>query len=480
MKRIVLAVLASVAFTALGLSAAPANALTGPPEPTSMAQGNLFSLDHMDFEDAADLGAVSSSNATITQGTGTTMLHNAALKDTVPATGNTVFKLANGNEISVVPGAQYRVGSYFHTPTVTGDTVTFAFGGYDSSGVWQGWTSGATDTLANTANWQYESDVITVPSTVTNVIGVRVTITGTVSGDIVRMDEAYLASQRAGIAIGAHGDHCGDGTCGSYSTTDWLDANQTSPPGIGPLQVNKEFFGSGDGLTWSATHCADIENSLPQAQWPVCIIAYKDTLTQAQMTAFLQAIPADQPVDVVPHQEPEGDYPTGADFVSYFEGQYTLYKAAGNFPNVMFIDDSASYPYKADTFGCSYTVPTAFTDGYAIDDYESKVDGKAMNVNVDRGGAFTTWDNCVKDNQRPIGIAEEGYDQGTSSNVANTPAALSADSTYLSGLPDVQGTPVLFRAYWDTNFGGAGGNWKLSNSTEVTEWQRELALNGGF
>lgn len=479
--RSALAALPAAALAAGIATAAPAHALTGPPEPTSMAQGNLFSLGDSDFESGVG-NTVSYANATLTQGTGTTMLHNSSLKDTVPATGTTAWRMANGHEITVVPGAHYRIGAYFHSPAVSGDTVTWAIGGYNSSGTWQGWTSGTTDTLANTSGWQYASDVITIPSPVTNVIGVRVTITGARAGDVVRMDEASFASQRAGIAVGSEGNHCGDGTCGSYSATDWLDANATSPPGIGPLQVNKEFYQPGDGLpVFSSSICAGIEGSLRQAQWPVCIIAYKDQVSQAAMTAFMQSVPAAQQVVLVWHQEPEGDFTSGSVFVSDWEAQYAEYKAAGNFANISMDMDSASYPYKnGKSGGCSYIVPGSQTDGYLMDFYESTVDGNAMPNNVDRGSAWTTWLNCVKGNGKPIGIAEEGYDQGTTSNINNTPTAEAADSSYLAGLPDTIGNPVLFRTYWDTNVGGTSGNWMLSDPAEVNAWQAEEALNGGF
>lgn len=467
------------------MAAPAAHALTGPPEPTSSALGNAFSLDHSDFENASNLGALSSSNASLSQGTGTTMLHNSSLKDVVPATGNTVWKQANGNEISVVPGATYRVGAYFHTPTVAGDTLTWAVGGYNSSGVWQGWTSGATDTLANTSAWQWVTSKIVIPTSVTNVIGVRVTITGTQAGDVIREDEASFSSVRPAVAIGFRGNSCLDGNCTSNTAADWLATNSTTPPGMGPGQANKEFYGAGEGLpVFGSSACHGIENGISDhTKWPVCIIAYKDQVSQATMTAFMNSVPADQQVVLVYHQEPEGDYASGSTFVSEFSSQYALYKAAGNFENVSMVMDSASYPYKnGKSNGCSYIVPATSTDGYLMDFYESTVDGQAMNVNVDRGSAWTLWLSCVSGNGRPIGVAEEGYAQNTTANQSNTVAAMRADNTYLSNLPDTITGPVMYRAYWDTNNGpGSGTPWALDNSHgAISEWQSELAQNGGY
>lgn len=473
---------------ALGMMAAPAaHAATFPPEPTSFAQGNLFSLNHYDFENASDLGAVSVSNATVSQGTGTTMLHNSSLKVTTTAAGNTVWKQADSHSMAVKPGASYRVGEYFHSPAVAGDTVTYALGGYSSSGVWQGWTSGSAKTLANTPNWQYVTSVITIPSTVSQVVGVRVTETGTQAGDITRVDEATFSSDRAAVAIGAVGDHCGDGSCGNYTATDFLHANATSPsPGaIGPLQTTKEFYGSGNGLpVFSNSVCSGIEAGISDhTKWPVCIIAYKDQVSQATMTAFMQSVPADQQVVLVYHQEPEGDYASGSTFVSEFTSQYAEYRAAGNFENITMVDNAASYPYKNGAIGCTYIVPPASTDGYAIDFYEATVDGKNVSQNVDRGTAWVNWANCVKGQGKPLGIFEQGYKQDTTSNVNNTIPAMQADDTYLRAAPDTLGQAFLYRDYWDTDYGGSSvgpPDNMLTTSAEVAQWQANETENGGY
>jgi hypothetical protein len=463
--------------------AGTASALTGPPEPTSYAQGNLVSLDHSDFENASNLGAAVSTNAALSQGTGTTMLHTSALKDTVPATGTTAFKLATGNEITVVPGAQYRVGAFVHPPAVTGDTLQWSFGGYSASGVWQGWTNGPVQTLANTPNWQYVSTVLTIPASVTNVIGVKATFTGTQAGDVIRMDEFTVSSNRSAVAVGAVGNHCNDGTCNNYTASDFLADNQTTDPGIGPLQTTKEFFQPGDGLpVFSNTVCSRIEAQITNhAQWPVCMVAYKDQVSQATMTAFMQSVPADQQVILIYHQEPEGDYASGSTFVSEWNAQYSKYQAAGDFENISMDMDSASYPYKSGAAqGCSYIVPGANTDGYLFDYYESTVDGNNVSQNSNRGVGWVNWLNCVKVNGKPLGIAEQGYDQGTTSSVNNTPTAERADQTYLSALPDSIGLPFLYRDYWNTNVGGAGGNWQFTTAAERSEWRAEEAANGGY
>jgi hypothetical protein len=143
--------------------------------------------------------------------------------------------------------------------------------------------------------------------------------------------------------------------------------------------------------------------------------------------------------------------------------------------------DSASYPYKSGAAqGCSYIVPGANTDGYLFDYYESTVDGNNVSQNSNRGVGWVNWLNCVKVNGKPLGIAEQGYDQGTTSSVNNTPTAERADQTYLSALPDSIGLPFLYRDYWNTNVGGAGGNWQFTTAAERSEWRAEEAANGGY
>jgi hypothetical protein len=471
----------------LGLMAAPAaHATTGTPEGIG-SPGNGLSYADADGLPGFNWSAIS--NATLSSDTSNSYLHGQSLRDNLPAAGTSSFGLGN-QQIPVTGGAQYRFGAYIQNSPTGSMSLATSVTPYDSSGTALTPVSCGSLGLATDGLWHYRWYSCTMPSNAASIIGGPVeTLTGAGLHQNLRLDEISFESMRAATAIGSEGDHCADGTCGSYSAADWIDSNSTGSTGIGPLQVNKEFFGVGAGLTWSSTKCAGIEaNYTDHRQWPICIVAYKDQVSAATLDAFMAAVPADQAVTLVFHQEPEGDFTSGSVFVGQFETQYNNYlasQATSVKPNITMVMDSASFPYKGSGAGtdCSYIVPATETDGYYMDFYESTVDGNAIPSNSDRGSAWLKWQSCgVTSSGKPVGIAEEGYDQSTSSNRANTPAAMSADAAYLQGYAGTFHQLMAVRTYWWTDFGGAGGSWHFDNtacSGCQDLWKSLETANGG-
>lgn len=488
--------LAGLAVTGLaGLSMAavsPAGALTGPPEPASYGKANLISYGNSDFESGVG-NWVGYSNAVLTQGTGTTMLHNSALKDTVPAAGSTAWKL-DTNELAT-PGANvYRAGEYLSDPVPAGDTVAFALGTYDSAGAWKGWVTSSAQTLSSNTSWQYVHGDITVPSGVAYAIGLRVTLTGAAAAQVIRTDAVTLAPLRPALIMGARG-----GTGNSLSI--WEGGNTA----IGPLQDNKIFYSGALPSAFSGSDCSDLYNAGHKV---VCILAFKATMTQAQFASFLAGVPADQHIIFVPHQEPEnGDYTSGAAFVSYFTDQAAKIRAAAaDAPNIEVWQDSSGSGYLNGHPGadCSYIVPPAQgngdggADGYAIDYYQEKnTTGNAI-PSGQNPARWSNWINCISTGSaatagtppRPIGLGEFGYGinggpgsctgSGTEST-RNT--ALGNDLSGFQNLTESNGAMVKVLSYWwvdDSLIEGPCRDWNFpASSSTGTTWHGFITQNGG-
>jgi hypothetical protein len=496
-RRRVAALLAAAGLASLAIlavPAVPAFAGLGTPQAGPFPVGNLLSYANSDFE-GTPVNYISVSNATLSQST-VKYLHSHSLRDTVAAAGTSSFKLQEGTgptQINVTNPATYTIGGYFKlSSSAAGQTVQFSLGCYDSTGKWIGWQDTPVESLAGATTWQYAEGQVTVPSGCANVQdSPKVTLGGMAASETVNLDEFVFKSYRGAETIGAHGDACADGSCHDYTAADWLASDSTGSSGIGPLQIDKEFIPAGSGLSWPGTVCKAIEGGLPQSQWPICIVAYMDQVSQATMTAFMQAIPAAQQVILVYHQEPEGDSFSGScgtggpEFVCEWNAQYAEYQTAGDFPNITMVMNAGSFQYKTGNTGagCSFLPPGADVDGYAIDFYEQTVDGNNVASNVNRGDAWTNWTNCILNtigNHKPIGMFEQGYDQGTTSNQQNTPTAIVADQSYLENYPASHGQPVNWWNYWWSDYGGAGGSWRFDNTYgAMNKWKANETANGG-
>jgi hypothetical protein len=218
MKRSIMAVLAAVAVAALGIPASHiVAARAASVEPTSWGAANLLSAADSDFESGVS-GWEASSNTTVSQNTSSAFHGDASMELTATAAGSQAAKAEmNGNQINVTGGDEYRISAWVQTGSaVSGRTVTFALGSYNSSNNWLGWTSGSTVTLSSTTGWQYVSELITEPSTASYVLGSpRLTEAGVSANETLKVDEVLFEPYRAATIIGAE-DNSGD--CGQFST----------------------------------------------------------------------------------------------------------------------------------------------------------------------------------------------------------------------------------------------------------------------
>jgi len=519
-----LAGIAAAGLLAAGLSAVapvPARASggvqTGPSE-----VGNLLDYANTDFE--GTLGNwVSNSNATLTDDPNHQFLHNDSLLDTATTAGVSSFKISgtpNAIDITVKPGATYRVGAYFKVPAADGQTVQFTLSCYDQNGNYIGVVNGKANALLNTTKWQYSEDDIKVPPITGNTSSCatvqgspKVTLNGLAAGAAVNMDEVIFAPDRSALIIGAHGETGLDGKS-SYTGQDWIDTNNI----IGPLQSDKEFYGNSSPTLpsqWTATsnNCYSIEQSIgstqaDEAEWPACVINLADFETEAQIQAFFTGLPAAQMAVLIYKDEPEGDTfsncpatpaPVGnaANYVCYFdlESGYIRQAAAavGDVPNVFVAMDSSTYQYgngaddSAGT-GCGWIPTTSYTDFYLADHYDPGADGQSLpnensttpgDPSTTNGQKWSNWLSCVQSINKPLGLAEYGLDCTTNPDQSVVTQEMSADNTYLGAIPGAT-EPTIMWAYWFSDAGSSTPGCVFNNTNgAITQWQDDETQNGG-
>lgn len=449
LRRYVAALGGLVAILAAGCSGGPANqarahAAVRPcpriqsharvAEPASLGGANLVSYRAADFESGSG-NWVSVTNARLSTVTKVSFLHRASLQDVLGISGGSSFELGHGNRISVQPGRAYRIGAYFEIPPVAGRTVAFDAGAYNRSGKWLGWVHSGPVHLNSTGKWQYASEVLTMPVNACYVLdSPRVTYSGGRAGEVVHMDEVLFTPDRAAVLIGADAGRSG-------AVAEWMTANKS----IGALQLDKIFYPRALPVSYRGSTCAGLPKKV------VCLVAYKTPTVH--VGSFVSSIPAGRTVVMIFHQEPEGDFPSGQDFVGQFEHQSALIRRAANgAPNMFVADDAGTSRYQPGYPGadCSYIPPAAYTDFYFADHYEPRPTGLDL-PKGQQGGDWARWLSCVEPMHKPIGLAEYGL--GTCSargNVAREQALLS-DSSYLKSLPAVIRAPVLIWNYWWVN-----------------------------
>jgi hypothetical protein len=491
-----LAALATSGLLTTGLAtvaAAPVQAASGSGQFGSSEVGNLLVYANTDFE-----GTIGNwtpvSNSRLADDTGQAFLHADSLRDAALAKGASSFQLGRGHSAIAVklPGKKYRLGAYFKAPAVSGQTVQFSVGCAGSPGV--RWSKGTVSKLQSTGIWQYSEDDIAVPAGCTNAPGSpRVTLGGLATRATVNMDEVIFAPYRAAVIIGAHGLAGADGHYG-YDAQDWADANSK----IGPLQSDKEFFQPTQQLpaTWNdpKNDCYGIEKILgtsDSASWPVCVISHQYQETEPGLAAFFKAMPPQQMVIMVFHNEVEDDWKevSGSQFASQFHTQSQNVRAAaaadGLTSRVFVAEDSSDYQYGTLSLNdhgdprpgqCPYIVPSSDTDFYLVDHYDNNMSGQGSSLpdeSGQQGAEWRDWLSCVQSHGKPIGLGEYGFN--CKSGSPNDPAvtqAITSDGRYLQSASTWQHEPTIMWAYWyGSNATHPGNSCVFTNPKTIAEWK---------
>ncbi len=233
----------------------------------------------------------------------------------------------------------------------------------------------------------------------------------------------------------------------------------TADAQIGPGKVTREFYGT------LPTTFSDF--GLPLGV--KIVVSYK-TLT-TNVAAYLRSIPAGRDVELAFHHEPEGDYTTGAQFVSEFNGQEQVAHAAA--PAVPFDYIGLSYHYMTgqDT---SWLPPAA--DRYYVDSYQRGGTGYSKIQPLPQTPQFVNFAASLKAaGHRFDGFTEYGrgvIPTGGVISVADVSArqqVYSTDRAYIdSTLRPATPHPFVW-AYWYTS--GSAGQWRLLDGASQQAWR---------
>lgn len=226
---------------------------------------------------------------------------------------------------------------------------------------------------------------------------------------------------------------------------------------IGPVDASRWFSG-GSNATLPSTFTRKYAGTAIPASADVW--ASFNTATDANLRSYVTS--ADPGTKMVLHHEPEGDFSSGAAYVSWFDRERAVIKAAN--PNMPVVHAAAAYGYRANGEGadCSYVPKDA--DIYTIDTYRRTAADMVPLAQDDR---FQRWLSCVPAG-KPIGITEYGRGVApfTSQMNALRAANIAKDATYLRSNP--AGHKAVVWMYWWTS--GGAGNWRFTDQASINAW----------
>lgn len=245
----------------------------------------------------------------------------------------------------------------------------------------------------------------------------------------------------------------------------WVDANKT----IGPLQTDRVFYRTLPTSYWDDNYCSGLPASV------MCIVSYKTPTTN--VASYVSSVPKTRPFQITFNHEPEGgDFSSGASFVSQFEQQVDIIRAAANASGrtnvkpVMIAGSSYQYAKpERNGYNCSYIPPAKYVSHYYADIYDYDV------VGLQNLPGFQRWLQCTSGLHRTRGITEMGIAPTFCSISGLTRTqVLRRNVNYL---PTVMPKMFMLEYWWvDTRVtDGTCGDWKFTDSTTINLWKNILA-----
>jgi hypothetical protein len=227
---------------------------------------------------------------------------------------------------------------------------------------------------------------------------------------------------------------------------------------IGPVKASRWFSG-GSGATLPATFTRAYAGTAiaPTAN----VWASFNTASEANLRSYVAS--ADPGTKMVLHHEPEGDFPSGADYVKWFDAQAAIIHDASDLPCV---HAAAAYEYRSGGVGVDGSWVPDSADIYTIDTYRRTL---ADMVPLEQDDRFQRWLALVQPKGKPIGITEYGrglIGQGAATD-AKRAELIAIDGDYLRSL----GAVVWM--YWWTS--GSAGNWRFTDQASIDAWRSQAA-----
>jgi hypothetical protein len=238
----------------------------------------------------------------------------------------------------------------------------------------------------------------------------------------------------------------------------WNAANTA----IGPLRTDRVFYQTLPSNYWADRDCSGLPAKV------MCIVSYKTPTTN--VAAYVKSIPSGRPVIMVFYHEPEGGgFSTGSAFVTAFEAQSNLIRAAAGRSNIqvaMVAGTSRQYANRSGRgWDCSYIPSARYVNHYFADIYDPTGDL------LENDPGFTRWRYCTAGRHRSRGITEWGIGPTRCITSGLTRAEVMArDEQWLLGPFPLM---YLLEYWWVDNSatGGACADWKFSSPAEVSAWK---------
>lgn len=230
---------------------------------------------------------------------------------------------------------------------------------------------------------------------------------------------------------------------------------------LGPLENQRLFWKASLPANFTKTPGHDLPKGV------TAVVSYKEPTTNVK--SFLQSIPADRPVIMIYHHEPEEEYGgNGKKFVAEFVAQSKLIRSVAG-ANVKVAMAAMTYQYDKNRngVGCDYIPPPESVDYYLADNYVDTPDGDGLAKDPEWLG----WLGCVEGKGKPLGLAEYGL--GTGAGNAVRAQTMRRDDAYIkANFPD-----FVIWSYWWVDMGGKQ-NYKFTDAAGIAAW-KSISLGGG-
>jgi hypothetical protein len=271
---------------------------------------------------------------------------------------------------------------------------------------------------------------------------------------------------------------------------------------IGPGTVAEIFYNTTLN-PWTSVSSSGITPSVLVAAYPnvIPILCWNDSMTQAQMTTFINSVPAGQTVILCWRQEAENDasFANGGEFLNGVAGNSLLagwndqankIRSAKGTKNILTAVSSTwgRYMPTGNATDGSWLPPLSLTDYYFFHVYQHQAGGFQNGATtwptqgLANHSGYQTWKNLVKAKGGKMGITEYGVDlDAGSASVRATRIAL--DYNYLkNAFAGGSDSPFQLFAllYWWHNMANANTDYKFTDTTAINQWKAfsaEVAAN---
>lgn len=271
---------------------------------------------------------------------------------------------------------------------------------------------------------------------------------------------------------------------------------------IGPGTMAKIFYNTVLN-PWTSPSSSGITPSVLVAAYPnvIPLLCWNDSMTQAQITTFINSVPAGQQVALCWQQEAENitsDFANGGEFLNGISGnslragwidQVNKINSAKGTKKIINVVCSTWGQYMPTGRGVdgSFLPSSSLADYFCMDIYQHQAGGTQNGATtwpsqgLANHSGFQKWASLVKAKGGKMGITEYGVDNTGTDAARATRIAL--DYNYLKGAyagGALSPYPLWTLLYWWHNMAQSNTLYKFTDTTAINQWKAfsaEVAAN---